>query len=107
MTTPTSDGKTTAIISYLWIIGLVIAFVMNSSKKDDFASYHIRNMIGICALGLGNSILNWIGIPRFLISGIWIVLLIIWVLGLISAIQGEKKEIPIVGAYFQEWFKSI
>ncbi len=107
MTTPTSDGKTTAIISYLWIIGLVIAFVMNSSKKDEFASYHIRNMIGLCAFGLGNSILGWVGAPGFLIWGIQIILFVLWILGFIGAIQGEKKEIPIVGAYFQEWFKSI
>lgn len=28
-----NEGKTAAIISYLWVIGLVIAFLMNSTKK--------------------------------------------------------------------------
>ena len=27
------EGKTTAIISYLWWIGLLIAFLMNNDKK--------------------------------------------------------------------------
>jgi len=29
-----SEGKTIAIIAYITIIGLIIAFVMNNDKKD-------------------------------------------------------------------------
>ena len=36
------EGKTIAIISYITIIGLIIAFIMNQSKKNSFASFHIR-----------------------------------------------------------------
>lgn len=107
MTTTTSDGKTTAIISYMTIIGLIIAFVMNSSAKDDLASYHIRNMIGICLLGLGNSVLGYIGIPSFVTWVILIFLIFLWVMGLVGALAGEKKEIPFLGAHFQNWFKGI
>jgi len=28
-------------------------------------------------------------------------------MSLIGSIQGEKKETPIVGKYFQEWFKAL
>ena len=40
------EGKTMAIISYFWWIGLIIAFIMNNNKKNTFASFHIRQMIG-------------------------------------------------------------
>lgn len=36
------QGKNIAIISYLTVIGLVLAFVMNNEKKEPFASFHIR-----------------------------------------------------------------
>ena len=36
-------GKNIAIISYLTVIGLVIAFVMNNEKKEPFARFHISS----------------------------------------------------------------
>ncbi len=107
MTTPTSDGKTTAIISYMWIIGLIIAFIMNNSNRDHFATYHIRNMMGLLLFSFGNGVLAWAGIPRIITIPITIILFVLWVIGLIGATKGEKQEIPILGKFFQDWFKSI
>ena len=101
-----SDGKTTAIISYLTVIGLIIALVMNSSAKNSFASYHIRNMIGLSLSGLVLSGLDKF-LPSFIIWPLGVALLIFWVIGFIGAVQEEEKEIPIVGKFFQDWFKSI
>ncbi len=106
MTIPTSEGKTTAIISYIWFIGLIIAVIMNS-KKDDFASYHIRNMIGLLLFSIATAILDKIGLPGIITTPVHIILFVLWVLGFIGAIQGEKKEIPVIGKLFQDWFKSI
>jgi len=33
-----------------------------------------------------------------------IVMLILWIMGLIAAVNGEKKPMPIVGPMFQQWF---
>lgn len=107
MATITSDEKTTAIISYITIIGLIIGIIMNTNKKSDFASYHIRNMVGLSLTAIALSMLLWAGIPSLLINGLQLVLFVFWILGFIGAIQGEKKEIPVVGKFFQEWFKSL
>jgi len=62
----TNSGKTIAIISYLTFIGLIIAFVMNNEKKEPFASFHIRQSLGLALLGFSLSfimiipILGWI-----------------------------------------------
>lgn len=101
------QGKTTAIIAYITIIGLIIAFIMNNDKKNTFASFHIRQSLGLILLGIVASILIFmLGIPVF---G-WIVqlgLIVLWVLGLIAAVQGEEKPVPLLGVQFQEWFKGI
>jgi len=102
----TSDGKTTAIISYIALIGLIIAVIMNSSNKNSFASYHIRNTIGlnltwIVAVGLNKFL------PGFIMWPLFVALFILWIIGFIGAIQEEEKEIPIVGTFFQDWFRSI
>ncbi len=39
--------KTTAIIAYITLIGLIIAFVQNQDKKDEFAKFHIVQSLGL------------------------------------------------------------
>lgn len=105
--TTVEEGKTNAIISYLWIPGVIIAWILNNSKKNAFASFHIRQMIGLCVLSILN---GWI-ITRFLggmVGGIvGIILFVLWIIGFIGAIKGEEKLVPVVGAQFQDWFKGI
>ncbi len=102
-----TEGKTTAIISYITFIGTIIAIVMNNDKKNSFASFHIRQALGLALLQLigyalrvylGLGLLGWfLGVAVF-------VLIIIGVLG---ALQGEEKKVPFLGDQFQEWFKQI
>jgi uncharacterized membrane protein len=105
--TSINDDKTIASITYLTWIGLIIAIVMNDSQRSDLVSYHIRNMIGLSLISAGFSILTWIGFPGLLLSGFAIVLIILWIIGVIGALKGEKQEIPVLGKIFLERFKSI
>ncbi len=101
------EGKTIAIISYITFIGTIIAYIMNQNKKNSFASFHIRQAVGIAILGVAISILrNYIslGIVGSILS---IGVLVLSIIGIISAVQGEEKRIPLLGDQFQEWFKSI
>ncbi|PQJ72249.1 MULTISPECIES: DUF4870 domain-containing protein [Polaribacter] len=102
-----NEGKTMAIISHLWIIGLIIAFFMNNSKKNSFASFYIKQMIGLNLIQLLNGwiIYKFVGMTAGSIVGI--LLLVLWVISLIGAVKGEEKSIPVVGDQFQEWFKNI
>lgn len=99
------EGKNAAIISYLWWIGLLIAFLMNNDKKNKFVFFHIRQAIGISILSFAVGI-----IARFssTVGGIlFLFIFVLWVIALIGAIRGEEKKIPLLGDQFQEWFKSI
>lgn len=98
------EGKTIAIIGYFYVIGLIIAFVMNNEKKNEFAAFHFRQSLGlsITTLLLGAVSLNW-----FIASFVGAILFILWIIALFSAIQGQTKPIPYIGVYFQEWFAKI
>ena len=101
------EGKTNAIISHFWILGTIIAIILNNNKKNSFSSFYIRQMIGLNLL----SILNlWI-VERYIGSFTsWIidgVLFILWVISFVSMLKEEEKETPIVGEHFQEWFKNF
>lgn len=95
------DGKTKAIVAHITIIGWIIALVLNSSEKDELASYYIRQLLGLYLCGLICSIVPVIG---WILS---IVVFVFWILSLIGSIQGEMKETPVVGKYFQQWFKAL
>ena len=101
------EGKTIAIISYLWIIGLIIAYIMNNDKKNSFASFHIRQMTGLVLLSLAISALRIVGIDGLVASALWIAYVVLWFIGIFGAIQGEEKRVPLLGDQFQEWFKGI
>jgi len=97
-----------AVISYLTLIGLVIAFVMNNEKKEEFARYHIRQSLGLNIAALALSFVNVIPILGWIVSIVgFFVLLYMWIVGLMNAINGKEKAVPILGKQFEEWFKSI
>jgi len=101
------EGKTMAIISYLTFIGTIIAFIMNQNKQNYFAAFHIRQAFGLVLLGLVVSLLkNYLHLG-IIGSIIGYMVLALWIFGLIGAIQGEEKKIPLLGDQFQEWFKNI
>lgn len=101
------DPKTISIISYITLIGWIIAIVMNNPKQS-LASFHIRQMTGILICSFALSLLNYVPMMGSALSGIGgILVFIMWILGFVSAVQGQDKPIPVVGEYFQEWFRSL
>jgi uncharacterized membrane protein len=100
-------GKTAAITSYILGIGVFIAMSMNSEDKNTFASFHIRQGLGITLtfISLGLIISNF---DSLLISvPMWIFVSILWSYGMFSAIKGETKPMPLLGNLFQKWFVNI
>jgi len=103
------NGKTIAIVSYLTLIGWIIAFISQSNAivKENIASFHLRQTLGLMLTGaVGSIALSFIGIPT-VVQLYGMMLFILWIIGFISAIQGTEKPIPIIGDYFQDWFKDL
>ena len=101
------EGRQAAIISYITIIGLVIAVSMNVERKNEFSRIHIRQSLGLNILFYMISF--FIGyFNSWMISGsFYVFFIVLWVFGLTNAIQNEYKPIPLLGDYFQDWFKSV
>ncbi len=101
------EGKTIAIISYITIIGIVVAFVMNNDKKNPFAAFHIRQSIGIYLLFFLINLLTRYGSMGWVDNILYFIVLAFLIIGIVGAIQEEEKKIPFLGDQFQEWFKNI
>ncbi len=101
------DGKTKAIVAHIFWIGWIISLVVNMKDKDELASFYIRQLLGIYLFSLAATILAHLASLPLISTIGGIITLVFWIISLISAIQGEKKEVPVVGNYFQEWFKTM
>lgn len=95
------NKKVTGIVSYIAIIGWIIAFLAGDKEG---AKFHLNQSLVINVASLLNTyvlakILGLIpfigGIVSFIIS---ILLLVCWILGLVYAIKEEEKEVPVLGA---------
>lgn len=94
------DGKTKAIVAHIFLIGWIISFVINMGEKDEIASFYLRQTLVLHLV----IILGWIpGFGNILAVAAFVFL----VISLLSAVQNDKKEIPWIGKYFQEWFKAF
>ena len=107
-TVTVSEGKNIAIIAYITIIGLIIAFVMNNNKKDAFASYHIKQSLGLALTGLALGAIGMIPILGWIINILGIfVLFYMWIMGLVHALNGKERAVPFLGDKYINWFKNI
>jgi uncharacterized membrane protein len=122
--TPTGDnGKTAGIISYLTIVGWLIAFfAMHKDSKTDLGSYQLRQTL---LFHIVSMVLSWVlgiifaaiffssafgagwSIIALLSWAVRIGFFIMWVIGFIGAVNGEKKPIPLIGEKAQSVFSTI
>lgn len=104
----TTNDISMAIIAYLTIIGLVVAFVMNKEKNDPFAAYHIKQSLGLCVCGIAVFIVGMIPILGWIASFFGsLFLLYLWIMGIINAINGKVKSVPVLGDEFEKWFQNV
>lgn len=100
--------RTTDIVAYLTWIGLVVAFLAGDRQRSRFhlnqalvltiggvvwtVIYRVaRAVIGTLTFGLLNGVLGGL---NALVS---VVILVLTIMGLINAIQGVEKPLPIIG----------
>ena len=102
------DAKQIAIIAYITVIGLIIAFVMNNDKKFEFSKYHIVQSLGLAVTGFALGVIGLIPILGWIINIIgFFVLIYMWIIGLMNAVNEKKKPVPILGNKYEEWFAKI
>ncbi len=102
-----NDGKSAAITSYILIVGVLIALSMNSENKNPFASFHIRQGLGLTLtfiiLGISISYFESIMVA----APMWIFISVLTIYGIFSAAKGETTPLPLLGKWFQKWFSNF
>ncbi len=105
----TTEDKTVAILAYITLIGFIVAIVLHTNKKTKLGGYHLRQVlgffltgvaVGVCAIPI--AIIPILGLLAIVV--VWLGMIALWVMGLIAAINGQTKPMPVVGPLYQKWF---
>ena len=117
--TPNDNGKTAGIISYLTIFGWLISyFAIYKDNKTELSTYQLRqtllfHIVSLVIYYAAGALLDVIffswSVSLYLLT-FWIIraaLFVIWIIGFIGAINGEKKTIPLIGEKAQSVFSGI
>ena len=101
------DGKTTAIVAYITMVGALIAISMNMESKNDFARFHTRQAFGLHLVFLAFAIFLSVWFNQYAWYGLYIFYIVLWFYGFMGALNEKKQAVPILGPYFQKWFTFI
>ena len=108
-TAPVAEDRTVAILSYITIIGFIIAIVMHNGKKTSLGAFHLRQVLGLIvtgfAFGVCAIVLAFIPfVGWFAIMVGWLALVASVIMGLIAAASGKQTPVPVLGEHYQKWF---
>lgn len=96
--------NTKAALAYVgvWITGLIFLL---TEKKDQFVRFHAMQSVvtfgGLTILTMV-PLVDWILTPLIMIAG-----LILWLVCIVKAYQGEKFKLPIVGDFAEKQMGKI
>ncbi|MCB2219303.1 MAG: hypothetical protein KQI35_02825 [Bacteroidetes bacterium] len=96
-----SDAKVVAIISYITLIGWIIAIILHNQNRSELGAYHLRQSLGIM---LTMIIMAMIPVIGWFLN---LIMFVLWIVGLIYAIQGDQKPVPFIGQFYQDIFKGL
>ncbi len=88
--------KVVAILSYLTLLGWLVAIVLYGKHKSSFTSFHLRQSLGLI---ITFALLSLIPLIGWLMS---IALGIAWLYALFYTLQGEQKKVYLLGNFYQE-----
>lgn len=106
-----ADDKKDIEENKIWALVAYIIFflpLLTEAKKSPFVKFHVKQSI---LLFITSVIVSLFGtyvpfVGWFIIMPLGsLFVLILWIMGIINTINGEKKNLPVIGKYAEQWFK--
>jgi uncharacterized membrane protein len=100
-----TEDRTVAIVSYATLLGFIVAIFMHQNHKTEVGAFHLRQMLGLLLTSAAASVCAVVPILGWLV---WLLVLLglfpLWIIGLVAAVRGDMRPVPILGAHYQRWF---
>lgn len=89
-------AKLVAVVSYLTVVGWLVALIIYGHHKSRLSSFHLRQSLGLIITGC---LLSFIPLIGWLLN---IGVIAAWALGLYYAIKGCETPVPVLGEFYQQ-----
>ncbi len=98
---PTNAGQKNTLMALLCYLGILVVIpLLTDAKSDPFVKFHIKQ--GLVLL-ITEVILMFIGMVPFIGWMLYPLLalacLVLAIIGIVNAVSGEEKALPIIGQY--------
>lgn len=96
------DVKAVSAIAYL---GILFFVPMITNPKSKYAMFHANQGLMLLLAGIVLQVAAWIlvllslGVLFFIPFLIWIYLLVMFILGIVNALNGKMQRLPLIGNY--------
>lgn len=91
-----------AAISYLTIIGWLIAFFIGREKADGLLKFHLSQSLGLSLTWIVFTLIAPIGGIYRLGGILYLIIVVFAVIGIGNALNERKKPLPFVGEWFEK-----
>lgn len=85
------DKKVTGIVAYITIIGWAVAYLIGDKEG---AKFHLNQAL---VLALAELLLGVVAKIVPILGILGIVIFVLWAMGIVAAIQGKDKAVPLLG----------
>lgn len=93
-----------AVVAYI----IFLIPLLTESKNDPFVKFHLKQAILLVIVAVGGSVISSV-IPLlgwFILGPIvTIFCLVLWIMGIINALNKKMKELPLIGKYAEQLLK--
>lgn len=104
------DNKTLSIVSYITVIGWLVAFFVGKEKADNLLKYHLKQALGVVILSIALGIVIQV-IAIVLPTLAWIISSVLYiisigymVIGVLNAVSEKQKPLPLIGDWADKTF---
>lgn len=105
------DNKTLSIVSYITLIGWLVAFFVGKEKADDLLKYHLRQSFGLMivsiVLQIALSIVVVIVPSLYFLAYVGYAIYILAIIGIINAAGEKQQPLPLIGTWADKAFTFI
>lgn len=105
-------GKTFAILSYVInILGLPFCLVPLITRDNDFSLYHAKQAFVVWLIQLIGYIIGiillYVCIGAVVLPAVWVLGLVLNIIGLMNAVNGQCKPLVMIGGLAEKWFAGL
>jgi uncharacterized membrane protein len=99
------EYKTVAILSYITVVGFIAAIFMHQNRKTELGAFHLRQMLGLVLTSVVGAVCGVIPILGWVFWFLVVIgVFVLWAIGLLAALKGDMRPVPILGEHYQRWF---